>query len=1116
MRRFGWMIVLLSGLLGCVRELPELPAPDPIAEEARVTVTMTIPAVTFSPDTKSLGEEIELNSLRLAIFGSSGYLKEYVSAKNLQKVEDVSYENPLNPGEMIIAPCFTFTASLPLSDSKRTIHFIGNGPSTLDFGAADEVLPKLMTYLNPESAEDQIQGFWQMMELEGGIAAKKAMIDGREVYVDQEGKEITAEGLRNGTQHYQVANETQSCFQNIQLVRNWSRIKVTAADDSNFELISYALYNAPSRGAIVPYNSRKGIFMENYQAKTFQMLEEEEYPANLPVGAELTKPDFSLENFKLKDDGTFEDPDPRVVKASDADASVFLYERPIPSDRIPPTFVIVYGHFTDPDAEPGQTGQSGDYFYKVDLYEVNREEGISRYFPVYRNFQYNIEISKILSPGQPNPAAAAASAGNADVSADVTTSHLLDISDGRGRLVVSPWISHTFTAPVTENSDFSTILQAKFFKPDGNDQILDLSPGSVTVHKLPMQDGTPDLIETCEIGNPDTSEDPNKKGWRTITFTTATAEAFRQASRSQTIRVSGTYKDGNGEGARDVTLYRDVVITVQPYQTLHVSVESDEFDANGALPREVGKNLTLHVDIPDGLVESMFPLDFMIEPEDMTLTPADTDLPVFSGPSISRHYGYSRKQAFYFIRTLTYDQYKALTRWMDDEDYTWRRFDCRFKTTKPENATTIWVKNNEYFNFDDNTQASFTNPLPNFFNNLSITDYIAQGTGSTVPVHFEVVKNPSFPQVTVTVTGMRMDSDASAALGATETNPSEDTYVYTYQTSYRSQNLIFKTTKPLAFHPADGQNSQVTFRVEAADYTTQETRSHKFSHIGFVDGHYIPAGDYMTGGGYSNVVAGYCPKNGKRVLFGYCDDPDDLNNPVYAKLSFGGLSHLAPQKISFPWQPAVAASSWDKRFHLIHFNTSDDAGAVSFTLRAPGYVESDPIVAGRMTGTDIHNWDGNTTSFASGDFNAATARSKTKGVYIVSFDKISKIDSGCIVLSAADAGAEGFEMKVEGTDANAGKVFYVEITVDAGSDSIIGQFADQTGVWDPATMQVRARNTALFEKYKGAANEYVWFMPIPNGSYNTIKLKAQNDGDIKIKKIVPKSYAGGFSGPSTP
>ncbi len=1114
MKRFVGFIILLSGLLGCVRELPELPAPDPIAEEARVTVTMTIPAVTLSPDTKSLGEEIELNSLRLAIFGSSGYLKEYVSAKNLQKVQDVSYDNPLNPGEVLTAPCFTFMVSLPLSDSKRTIHFIGNGPSTLPFGAADEVLPKLMTYLNPESAEDQIQGFWQMMELEGGIAAKKAIIDGREVYVDQEGKEITAEGLRNGTQHYQVANETQSCFQNIQLVRNWSRIKVTAADDSNFELISYALYNAPSRGAIVPYNSRKGIFMENYQAKTFQMLEEEEYPANLPVGAELTKPEFIPENFKLDADGEFiiSDSQGRVVKASDEKASVFLYERPIPSDRIPPTFVIVYGHFTDPDAEPGQTGQSGDYFYKVDLYEVNREEGISRYFPVYRNFQYEIIISKILSPGQPNPAAAAASAGNADVSADVTTSHLLDISDGRGRLVVSPWISHTFTAPVTQNSDFSTILQAKFFKPNGNDQELDLSHGAVTVQKLPMQDGTPDLIETCEIGDPDLSEDPNKKGWRTITFTTTTDSEFRQASRSQTIRVSGTYKDGEGEGAMAVTLYRDVVITVQPYQTLHVSVESDELDANGALPREVGKNLTLHVDIPEGLVESMFPLEFKIEPEDMTLTPVDTDLPVFSGKTISLHEEFEGKPAFYFVRTLTYEQYRGLERWTDDDDAAWRRFSCRFTTTKTESATTIWVQNSQFFKYDDKCQASFSNPLPNVFGNLAITDYIKQGTGVEIPIHFLVSKNPSLPEVKVTVTGMVLPDATISALGMAVSTDANGATVYTYQTKTRAQNLVFTTTH------SEG-DANVTFRVESVVptmsgqeyYTPKTISSHRFSHIGFIDGHAIPNNDHLNGG-VSNVVRGYCPKNGKNVLFGYCDEGDDDNPDAYAQVSFAGLSHLTVQKVSTPWKPA--SSDNETGFHLVHFKTNDDSGAISFTLRAPGYVESDPIVAGRMTGTDIHNWDGSTTSFVSSDFKT-TVLSKSKGVYKVSFDKISKIESGCIVLSATDAGAEGFELKVEGTDANAGKVFYVEITVDASSDLITGQFSDQTQVWNPATTQVRARNTALFEKYKGAANEYVWFMPIPNGGYNTIKLKAQNGGDIKIKKIIPKSYTAGFTEPST-
>lgn len=1123
MRRWGWTIVCVLGLIGCVRELPELPLPDPVAGEARATVTFTIPAVTVTPGTKNLGEIIDLQTLHLAIFGSSGYLKEYVKAENLaQSLTPVSYPNPVDPTETLEAPGFTFQASLPLSESGRTIHFIGNGPSTLPFGTADEVLPALMSVLKPQNAEEQVQAFWQMVELPGILAYKEKRVIGgieQEVYVDayENGNIITSEGLREGTQHYVVDQSTAEYFKNIQLVRNWSRIEVTASPmvdsdpdkSSHFKVISFALYNAPSRGAVVPYNSRTGSFMKDYQKNDFNALQAANYPANLPAGTELTKPEFVAKNFQLDTIGDlvqFNDPDPegRVVKAGEA---VFMYERPIPTEKIPPTFVIVYGYFDDPE-KTAVSDQSGYYFYKVDLYEVDRDAvpPISRYFPVYRNFKYDINISKISSPGQSTPAAAAAAAGNADVSADVTTSHLLDISDGRARLVVSPWIAYTFTSPVTSGSDFSRILQAKFFKPDpdgGNTPVLDTDEGSVTAEPLPMADGSPDLITSCSISAPDDSGDADKQGWRTITFTTTEDEQYQSTSRSQAIRITGIYTE---EGGKEGRLYRDVVITVQPKQEMKVSVSNAELD------RGIGIQQVLQVDIPEGLVESMFPLEFKIEPEDMTLTPVDTDLPVFSGKTISLHEEFEGKPAFYFVRTLTYEQYRGLERWTDDDDAAWRRFSCRFKTTKTESATTIWVQNSQFFKYDDKCQASFSNPLPNVFGNLAITDYIKQGTGVEIPIHFLVSKNPSLPEVKVTVTGMVLPDATISALGMAVSTDANGATVYTYQTKTRAQNLVFTTTH------SEG-DANVTFRVESVVptmsgqeyYTPKTISSHRFSHIGFIDGHAIPNNDHLNGG-VSNVVRGYCPKNGKNVLFGYCDEGDDDNPDAYAQVSFAGLSHLTVQKVSTPWKPA--SSDNETGFHLVHFKTNDDSGAISFTLRAPGYVESDPIVAGRMTGTDIHNWDGSTTSFVSSDFKT-TDLSKSKGVYKVSFDKISKIESGCIVLSATDAGAKGFELKVEGTDANAGKVFYVEITVDASSDLITGQFSDQTQVWNPATTQVRARNTALFEKYKGAANEYVWFMPIPNGGYNTINLKAQNGGDIKIKKIIPKSYTAGFTEPST-
>jgi hypothetical protein len=152
-----------------------------------------------------------------------------------------------------------------------------------------------------------------------------------------------------------------------------------------------------------------------------------------------------------------------------------------------------------------------------------------------------------------------------------------------------------------------------------------------------------------------------------------------------------------------------VTITVQPLQDLKVSVTP-------TVPKGLEKELTLTVSIPDGLAESMFPLAFTIEPEDMTLAPAndESNLPVTYGPSISLHEKYTsdhtKTNAFQFIRTLAYEEYEEKEPYYD-EGISWRRFTCKFKTTKENSATTIWVKNADYFKYglDVKCFATFTN-----------------------------------------------------------------------------------------------------------------------------------------------------------------------------------------------------------------------------------------------------------------------------------------------------------------------------------------------------------------------------------------------------------------------
>lgn len=725
MKRYGLLLcgLLLQALLaGCVQELPRDIYPvDPEADGARVTLKITIPSnPSGMPGTKSLGEDIELNDLRLAVFGSKGFLKEYVKAElDADNPKTITYytewdekKGEWNPNSEQTAQGYTYTVSLPISDSKRIIHFIGNGPSSLPFGEPAQILPSLMSGENNDT--EQKQAFWQILKVDG-IRAKKSA-NGK-YYLDEDGEPITAEGLINGTQHYQVDTYTEGLFKGIQLIRNFSRIEVDAENkenknkagetipSSNFKVISYALYNAPLHGTITPFNTRTNTFVEEYQSKSVSDLEDAGYPATLPAGTGFTAPNYVKDNFVVKDNGEFKQPAagvgrPPIYNADGTvkfpEKAVYIFERPIPSADVPPTFLVVYGHFYDPQkGETGHTDLSRDCFYKVELYQIDRDHGISRYYPIYRNFEYEVLMTKVLAPGYDTPAAAAASAGNADVSADVATTHLLDISDGFARLKVSPWIAHTFTSAVTPGSDFSRILQAHFSLLSGSSG---MSIEKVEAKRLPMENDGDNLINEAfpAVGEPD------ENGWRTITFTTQgpTAE-----SRTQIIRIIGTYKDGE----RDVDVYRDVTITVQPLQDLKVSVTP-------TVPKGLEKELTLTVSIPDGLAESMFPLAFTIEPEDMTLAPAndESNLPVTYGPSISLHENYTsdhtKTNAFQFIRTLAYEEYEEKEPYYD-EGISWRRFTCKFKTTKENSATTIWVKNADYFKYglDVKCFATFTN-----------------------------------------------------------------------------------------------------------------------------------------------------------------------------------------------------------------------------------------------------------------------------------------------------------------------------------------------------------------------------------------------------------------------
>lgn len=1024
---------LLLSCLSCVNETPEKENGAPLPEGAQVTLNFSIlgDGIAEGPS-RALGESFDLENLYLAVFGSSGYLKEYVQATLLEKEDSI----------------YNFSVTLTLSDSPRIIHFIGNAPETLPFGYVAAVMPALLS--------ERGQGaYWQTKQLDG-IRARKSTVaytDANGVtvipgdYIDKDGNKVT-----NG-KGYMPDDETAAAFSLIPLVRNWAKIMVIGdePDSSYFTPYSYAVVNVPSRGTVAPHSASTG-FISNYYSLGFDDLEQMGYPANLPPGTTFDESVPSVDDFLNCTGG---------VAPAGSGGAVYLFERPVPSNGIPPTYIIIYGHYRNPEDLPHE----GDYFYKVDLM-VDAE-----YYPVYRNFKYQVIIRRIMSQGHHTPVAAVAAAGSADVSADITASHLSDISDGQGRLAIEPWMAHTFSEAQTDN-----VLLHAFLMSDIYEETIDMNPASVTVETLPMAAGEEDLIFDLSIDPPSTEQ--GSVGWRTLHFSTVDPGT---TIRSQTIRITGRHAYGR--------LYRDVVITIQPIQPMRVHCSPQRVAAEKGTPQ------TLSISLPDGLVESMFPLIFQIEPEDKTLSPdnnrENNNLPVEYGTSISEHEAYAGKPSYHFVYTLSWEDYRALVPEQDDDDNYWRTFHCYFKSNRNESATTVWVKN-EYFSTGSDSFVNYRSAMS--FRDLNFTDAIPMEEDATVTVQFIVDEDPilsypeDYPMIQLRPRGMMPISE--------ELIPGPVSGTYVFKPESKNVTLQFVTIT---------DDGDLQLELSAEEYETKTLRAHRFSHVGLVNGHLM-----SNNSQWSNVVCNHLNADAnKTVLFGYCDDPEALNAPVtITPVGTPALTWTKPT--SYPWTPTGPRGQYGlATYHELEFKTPSPKSynPVEFTLSAPGYV-TETIRVGRLSG-NIYTQQlttsnvfkpGNTYGFTADNpqFTFQMDKSIVHNM-IVSFDNIGEIRSSSPQGATIPAG-ESCTIHVESSRAEC-YVCYIEFTIQArvnwgGSRKNLSPASGETA-------------SGTFEAYPGNDTQYIWLLP-ERTHEASLTLTAKDDCPICISGMVLKTYRGSF------
>lgn len=570
---------------------------------------------------------------------------------------------------------YKYKVSLTPTDFPTYVHFIGNAPKTISFGTEVEAVGKLFT-----EGGDDADAYWQRIVFPNGI---KKNSDGT-----LEASVLTA-------------------LQDVRLVRNFAWIKLQLGENvKNFTIDSYCVMNTRTKGSVAPYNTSRSQFADFAHRQTYADLISEGYNGFIPADAQIN------DSIPAEDDWFL-----ASSESSDENYAYFVYEREKALSN--PPFILMKGYYN---------GNTEEFrYYKVDL-----RDNQGNYFPIIRNFRYNIVISSIMHEGHATAAAAVAGAGSGDVSTAIETEDYTNISNNVARI----FVSYTDTTLVNQMNDLKLRYKFMVFETkDGNGNVVSSQQvlnDSVTI----KTDVAGTVIRSYTIANDDAAD-----GWREITISTTGLGASR---KSQDIIIKGQVTIGEGANAKTYQLQRKVTLNLRPKYTMQLVCNPTE------IQRNLGEPFDLIIKVPGGLGSAMFPLEFQLEAEAQSMTPnLGDDLPVVTGSSIIA--GKSGKTTIGFIKHLEWDVYNALPNEGGHKSVV-----CHFKSNKAASATAIYAQN-KYFIQASTTLGNYT---PSTFSNLTFNHATPPQTAdAAVTFTFTMSRIPEQGYVTVALSGLEPAND---------------------------------------------------------------------------------------------------------------------------------------------------------------------------------------------------------------------------------------------------------------------------------------------------------------------------------------------------------------------
>lgn len=639
-------MTLLLVAASCAREFVESTEPVPSTQD-KVPIIMsfaeplTLQASTKAEDGMEMGLNPAIKTIHVAVFGSSGYLKDYASA-----IPCDSEGNPVSGFVSTNASTGYFKVYLPFDEgpSNRRIHIIANGPSSLPFNAYEDDIMKELTVSEGNGAywtrfvTDKNEGEGIMIKTIGSVPEQDA----------------------NGD--YVPADKTKEIFQGLKLIRNFAGITVIKAESggNNFAIDAFTVCNMPSEGRVAIYN-------ESFS---------EWIPGNIRGVADSGYAGLSLDGSSLLTYNTHYYPGFPVKPSIDtyipqtvaeynaagmsvaAGAPIFVYERAVTDDTAP--FVLIKARYI-----PSGTVavDSPTYYYRLDITPGYQ------YVPLYRNFYYRVKVSGISVAGYDTPGEAARHNSGDNFSVSIDTQDLPSVSNG----ITQIFVKETEVDGLYSAGDkdfwyqFYLISNGNYYNgPTGSP-----AGGATTVT---IQETKTGALKSWSVAG---SDDGENKRHITYTLNEPTTEDLVSV-----LRITGTYTP---DGGAPVRLIRDIKFTVMAPKTLSVSFSPDMVGPNS------GEQTSLDVTLPGDLPKGIFPLTFKIEDSAKGLNATDQNVSVNPGPSII-----TSDQSYQFVKILNWSEYEDL---VEDASLSGKPnpvMSVGMKTIKDNTATTAYVANS-YF-----------------------------------------------------------------------------------------------------------------------------------------------------------------------------------------------------------------------------------------------------------------------------------------------------------------------------------------------------------------------------------------------------------------------------------